>query len=103
MYPQVILLGVALWRRDTSVFSTLLFLCLIGMSISIVHYSEQMLSMIDPLGHDPSVPCDLTGVSCSATHILVYGYITIPMLAHGVRQQRSHCRGCAAASIAGHR
>jgi len=81
MYPQVILLGVALWRKETRILPYVLFLCLVGMSISIVHYSEQVLAMIDPIGYDQSVPCDFSGISCRAAYIQVFGYITVPMLA----------------------
>ena len=81
MYPQVILLGVALWRKETRILPYALFLCLVGMSISIVHYSEQVLAMIDPIGYDQSVPCDFSGISCRAAYIQVFGYITVPMLA----------------------
>jgi len=81
MYPQVILLGVALRRNDFSVFPSVLLLCLIGMSISVVHYSEQVLAMFDPVAFDPLAPCDSSGISCATDYIQAYGYITIPMLA----------------------
>lgn len=81
MYPQVILIGMALWRRSTDALPSILFLCLVGMSISAVHYAEQMLAILNPIAFDPSVPCDFSGISCKATHLLSYNYITIPMLA----------------------
>lgn len=81
MYPQVILLGMALWRRSTDALPSIIFLSLVGMSISAVHYVEQMLAIINPIAFDPTIPCDFSGISCKATHILSYNYITIPMLA----------------------
>ncbi|PIP65479.1 disulfide bond formation protein B, partial [Candidatus Peregrinibacteria bacterium CG10_big_fil_rev_8_21_14_0_10_49_16] len=30
---------------------------------------------------DPLTPCDLSGISCRATYVLEYGYITIPVMA----------------------
>jgi nitrite reductase (NO-forming) len=81
MYPQVLLLGIALWRRELKILPYILVLSLLGMSISIFHYSEQVMAMLDPLGHDASAPCDFSGVSCAAAYIQAYGYITVPMLA----------------------
>ncbi|MDA1208453.1 MAG: disulfide bond formation protein B [bacterium] len=81
MYPQVVLLGIALWRKDANIAWYILALCLLGGAMSGEHYIEQWEAMLDPIAHDPATPCDLSGVSCSATYIFEYGYITIPLMA----------------------
>lgn len=81
MYPQVVLLAIALWKRDTGIARSILALSLIGSLISIDHYIDQIEAILDPIAHDPLAPCDATGVSCSATEIFEYGYITIPLMA----------------------
>lgn len=80
MYPQVILLGVALWRKDRKIAPYILALCLAGMIFSIIHYSEQINAVLHPAS--ALAACDLTGVSCASTQInFAFGYITIPMMA----------------------
>lgn len=80
MYPQVVLLAIALWKRDVNVARYLLALSVIGVLIAVYHYHEQVVAALTPV--DPSVPCDATGVSCAATQIhFTFGYITLPMMA----------------------
>ncbi len=81
MYPQLMLLTYALWKKEWKILPYVLILSIIGICISAFHYGEQILSMLDPIGHDSAEPCDLSGISCRATYIFEYGYITIPMLA----------------------
>ncbi|MEK7590643.1 MAG: disulfide oxidoreductase [Patescibacteria group bacterium] len=79
LYPQVILLGIALIRRDRAVASYVLVLSCIGLLIALLHYKEQVVAMLFP--PDALVPCDETGVSCARTPFFHFGYITIPMMA----------------------
>lgn len=79
MYPQVILLALALWKRDRGIVSYILILSIIGSLIAIDHYSDQVVAALTPA--DPLKPCDATGVSCAATPFFHFGYITIPMMA----------------------
>lgn len=80
MYPQVVLLLIACFRKDRNIAPYLLILSLIGAGIAIDHYSEQLHAALTPV--DPLVPCDTSGVSCAATQIkFTFGYITIPMMA----------------------
>lgn len=81
MYPQVILLGIALWKKDRNVVWYILALSLIGGGLSIDHYHEQWEAMLQPENPDAIAPCDLSGISCSATYLFELGYITIPLMA----------------------
>ena len=79
VYPQVILVATALVRKARGIIAYLIPLSLIGAVISTLHYTEQIRARLAPL--DPLAPCDLSGVSCAATPIFHYGYITIPVMA----------------------
>jgi disulfide bond formation protein DsbB len=81
MYPQVVLLGIAFFRKDKNIAWYILALSLLGGAMSAAHYIEQWGAMLNPLENDPLAPCDLSGVSCSATYIFQFGYITIPLMA----------------------
>ncbi|MBP9773699.1 MAG: disulfide bond formation protein B [Candidatus Peribacteraceae bacterium] len=79
MYPQVVLLAIALWRRDRGIVVSILVLSLIGILFSIEHYHEQLQLIWNP--EAVAAPCDESGVSCAKTPTLRLGYITIPMMA----------------------
>lgn len=83
MYPQVLLLGIALWKKDRKIALYILALSLVGMLIAADHYSDQVYAALHPVSaENPLVPCDATGVSCAKTEIhFTFGYITIPMMA----------------------
>jgi disulfide bond formation protein DsbB len=87
MYPQVVLLAIALWKKDKGIAQYILVLSLIGMLIAADHYSDQVEAAWHPVPDANGVntllkPCDASGVSCAATQIkFAYGYITIPMMA----------------------
>lgn len=81
LYPQVLLLGLALWKGDRGIVSYILLLSVVGMVFSLTHYVEQLQSLLRPELFDPNIPCDLTGVSCRSTELLRYGFITIPYMA----------------------
>lgn len=76
MYPQVIILGLALWKKNDAVVDQSLVLSLIGIAIATYQYLGQ-ISVVELL------PCSAIGysVSCSKTFVMNYGYITIPMMA----------------------
>jgi disulfide bond formation protein DsbB len=75
MYPEVLLLGVALYRREKSIIPYALLLAVFGEIIALYHYIVQ-------LGLVPA-PCTVSGysVSCAKKFVLTYGYITIPLMA----------------------
>lgn len=87
MYPQVVLLAMALWKRDRKIAPYILALCLIGIVLSTSHYIEQVQAALQPVPKENGVntllkPCDASGVSCASTQIrFAFGYITIPMMA----------------------
>jgi len=76
MYPQVILFGVALWKRDRDISDYALALSGIGAIIAGYHYLLQR-------GITPELPCSAVGysVSCSQVFVMNFGYITIPLMA----------------------
>jgi disulfide bond formation protein DsbB len=81
MYPQVVLLAVALWKKDAGVRSYILPLCILGIVIAAWHYTSQVQAAMQP-PEVSLVPCDTSGESCAKTQIhFTYGYITIPMMA----------------------
>jgi disulfide bond formation protein DsbB len=75
MYPQVILLGIALKRKDMGVIYYSLALSMIGAIIAGYHY----LLQIDIA---PATPCSAIGssASCSQVFVMNFGYVTIPMM-----------------------
>ncbi|KKI91516.1 hypothetical protein WQ54_14040 [Bacillus sp. SA1-12] len=75
MYPLVIILGVAVFKKDASIALYSLILSAIGGCISIYHYSIQK---IDFLG-EKSATCGI--VPCTGEYINWLGFITIPFLA----------------------
>ena len=77
MYPQVFLLGLALWKKEIVVAArNSILLSSIGAVIAAYHYLLQ-------IGIAPELPCAATGysVACSQRFIMSFGYITIPMMA----------------------
>ena len=81
MYPQVILLLIALWKKDRNIAVYVLALSVIGMLVAAHHYSEQVALAMQPVA-DSLVPCDASGVSCAKTEIrFTFGFITLPMMA----------------------
>ena len=77
MYSQVLLFGVALWRKDTHVFRYGIAFSGLGIIFSGYHYLLQ-------LGFAPAVT-DCAAVntvnSCAKLFIINFGYMTIPSMA----------------------
>lgn len=75
LYPQVVILGLALWKktRDASLYC--LVLSSIGFIIAAYHYYGQMFNP----GALPA--CEALGeASCAVLFFVQFGYITIPMM-----------------------
>ena len=81
MYPQVFLLGFALLLGDRGIARYVLLFSALGMLAAGWHYYEQVMAILYPAVYDVMEPCDATGISCKATEILYFGYITIPVMA----------------------
>ena len=75
MYPQVILLGLALIKKGREIVAYTIGLSLPGAVIAGYHYLLQ-------LGVVPSLSCSVVGysVSCSQRFVMNFGYITIPLM-----------------------
>lgn len=73
LYPQVVLLGMALWKKDARVADYSIALSFIGAIIAVYHSYIQY-------GGSPLIPCSAAGV-CSQRFVFEYGYITIPVMA----------------------
>ncbi len=81
LYPQVVLLAIALWKKDRNIAVYVLALSVIGAVIAVYHYWEQIhATFFLPPGTELE-PCDGSGVSCARTYTFRLGYITIPMMA----------------------
>ena len=81
IFPQVIVLGVALWKKHHDIITDYsIALASVAIPISIFHYA---LQMIDAPAVHAFAPCDVTGQapSCSNYYVHMFGYITIPMMA----------------------
>jgi len=75
IYPQVIILGIALFKKDSSIINYSIILSLIGMLISLYQFVLQ-LGVIDGL------PCSAVVEStCSKLFVIQFNYITIPLMA----------------------
>lgn len=74
MYPLVMILAVALMRKDQLVHLYVLPLAWIGWVIALYH--NLLYYKIIP---DDLAPCT-TGVSCTVKYIAYFGFITIPLM-----------------------
>jgi len=73
LYPQVIMFGIALYKRDLSVITYSIALSLLGVAFAIYNHALQVL----PSG---TLPCPAQGVSCAQRFVFEFGYITFPMM-----------------------
>jgi len=72
-YPQVVIFGVALWKKDRSILNYAMALSGIGLAISTYHY------IVESTGYSP-LPCAAGGVSCLTRYVYELGFITIPLM-----------------------
>lgn len=75
MYPQAIILGIALVKKDKGVGEYGIALSGIGAIVAGYHYLLQ-------IGIAPKLPCSAVGysASCAQRFVMNFGYITIPMM-----------------------
>jgi disulfide bond formation protein DsbB len=77
MYSQVVLLGVALYRRDFGVWIYSIALSLAGVFFAGYHYYLHFRKLIGL----PELPCGGGLVpSCSEIQAINFGYITMPLM-----------------------
>ncbi len=76
MYPQSVLFGLALYKKDRKVVDYGLIFSGLGAVVALYHYLLQV-------GVVKSGDCAAVGysVSCAQRFVLEFGYITIPMMA----------------------
>lgn len=76
LYPQVVLFGLALFKRERSPFGIdyAIILSLLGAAFALYHHALQTL----PSG---TLPCPSQGVSCAQRFVFEFGYITFPLMA----------------------
>lgn len=74
MYPQVVLLGIAFFKKDGGIIKYSFSLSVIGALLAGYHYLMQ-LGIV-------SSSCPVVGysVSCSKIFIMQFGYVTIPLM-----------------------
>jgi disulfide bond formation protein DsbB len=76
IYPQVVLLGVALWKHDRGIWIYSIWLGAIAACISAFHVYAQHFNQ-------GALPCPIVGQTstCGKLFVDVYGFITIPSMA----------------------
>lgn len=73
MYPQVIILGIALIKKDRHIKYYSLGLSIVGIIISTYHNYIQRFNI--------PTSCSFGDASCLTQYTLKFGYITIPLMA----------------------
>lgn len=74
MYPLVVFLGVAIWRKNKDIHLYILPLAIVGWLIAGFHTLLQWKIIPDALA-----PCQ-AGISCTTKFINFFGFVTIPFL-----------------------
>lgn len=72
MYPQVIILGIALVRENAEAKFLSLVLSIIGLLIAVYHIFLQL--------YPATLPCTDAASSCAFIQFKYFGYITIPFM-----------------------
>jgi len=74
IYPQIIILSVGLWLKDSKVVYYALPLLGAGLLFSLYQVSMQF-------GLVPGEFCVVRGVSCTKQYVFEFGYVTVPIMA----------------------
>ncbi len=79
MYPQTLLFYIALIRNERSITPYIMALNVIGIAVSLYHYSLHIL----PRTVIPLVPCakEVGGVPCDKGYDLYFGFMSFPLMA----------------------
>jgi len=79
LYPQLILFGMELYKRDRSIIDFSIVFAILGSLVSIYHvYIESGGS--SSLGCAVLTPENMNEVSCAIRYVYEFGYITIPIM-----------------------
>ncbi len=75
LFPQVILLGIAVWKKDGRALLYALPLSIVGGIIALYNTYIQY-------GGNELIPCstDTESVSCAIRYVFEFGFITIPLM-----------------------
>lgn len=75
LYPQVLILGIALWKRDKGIVDYIIGLSVVGALLAAYHSYLQYTGT-------QSITCSAIegAVSCSARQVFEFGYVTIPVM-----------------------
>ena len=74
LYPQVVILAVALIRKNRDIYDYVIGLNIIGIIIAGYQYIMQMISYTGPC------PIGSGGVNCFTKDVFEFGYITLPLM-----------------------
>ena len=75
LYPQVVLLGLALYKKDKNIVDYSIALSMAGGIVALYQHYLQM-------GGEAVLPCPATGPSldCASRFLFEFGYITFPLM-----------------------
>jgi len=80
LYPQLILFGMELYKKDRSIIDFSIVFAILGSITSIYHiYIENGGS--SSLGCSALTPANANVVSCATRYIYEFGYVTMPIMA----------------------
>jgi disulfide bond formation protein DsbB len=76
LYPQIVLFGLAWWKKDRGVTFYTLWLSVIGFILASYHHYIQM-------GYKELLPCPATGMfaDCAKPSFVEFGFVTFPFMA----------------------
>lgn len=75
LYPQVILLGLALWWQDRGIGRYLVWLSLLGVLVALYHYYYQMTG-----GQGLACLGDGATSGCARRYVYEFGFMTMPLM-----------------------
>ncbi len=75
LYPQVVLLGIAAWKKDVRIAVYSIALSALGGIVALYQHYLQM-------GGHEAIPCPASGVGdCAKRYIYEFDYVTFPLVA----------------------